>query len=86
MITGKWCRDFESYAKEQNISKKMYMWYTPCPKCATKYGKNYVAHRPGRMSRTFVIRHIHGQRGRTTISWRKIAACAGEAHGLRLAR
>jgi hypothetical protein len=20
----------------------MYMWYTTCPKCAKKYGKNYV--------------------------------------------
>jgi hypothetical protein len=23
--------------------KKWYMWYTTCPKCAKKYGKNYVA-------------------------------------------
>jgi hypothetical protein len=22
--------------------KKEYMWYTTCPKCAKKYGKNYV--------------------------------------------
>jgi hypothetical protein len=22
--------------------KKWYMWYTTCPKCAKKYGKNYV--------------------------------------------
>jgi len=41
--TGKWCRDFESYAREQNLLiKKWYMWYTTCPKCAKKYGKNYV--------------------------------------------
>jgi effector-binding domain-containing protein len=41
--TGKWCRDFESYAQEQNLTiKKWYMWYTTCPKCAKKYGKNYV--------------------------------------------
>lgn len=41
--TGKWCKDFESYAKnkKQNV-KKYYMWYTTCPKCAKKYGKNYV--------------------------------------------
>jgi hypothetical protein len=41
--TGKWCKDFESYAKAKNLSiKKQYMWYTTCPKCEKKYGKNYV--------------------------------------------
>ena len=41
--TGKWCKDFEIMMKSKNlISKKMYMWYTTCPKCAKKYGKNYV--------------------------------------------
>lgn len=41
--TGKWCKDFEAYAKEKGFTmKKMYMWYTTCPKCAKKYGKNYV--------------------------------------------
>ena len=41
--TGKWVRDFGEYAKSKNILiKKMYMWYTTCPKCAKKYGKNYV--------------------------------------------
>jgi hypothetical protein len=41
--TGKWCRDFETYANSQNLKiKKWYMWYTTCPKCAKKYGKNYV--------------------------------------------
>jgi hypothetical protein len=42
--TGKWCKDAESIVKSkgQNV-KKMYMWYTTCPKCAKKYGKNYVA-------------------------------------------
>jgi len=39
--TGKWCKDFEAYAKDKKI-KKQYMWYTTCPKCAKKYGKNYV--------------------------------------------
>ncbi|MEI8048124.1 MAG: hydrolase [Bacteroidota bacterium] len=29
-------------SKGQNV-KKMYMWYTTCPKCAKKYGRNYVA-------------------------------------------
>jgi hypothetical protein len=41
--TGKWCRDFESLAKSRNLSiRKWYMWYTTCPECAKKYGKNYV--------------------------------------------
>ncbi|MBN1157141.1 hypothetical protein JXA85_05960 [Candidatus Woesearchaeota archaeon] len=41
--TGKWCKDFEEYAKRKKLTvKKMYMWYTTCPKCAKKYGKNYV--------------------------------------------
>lgn len=41
--TGLWCEDFDKYAKEENAEiKKMYMWYTTCPKCAKKYGKNYV--------------------------------------------
>ena len=41
--TGKWCKDFEKLAKAKNLNiKKYYMWYTTCPKCARKYGKNYV--------------------------------------------
>lgn len=41
--TGKWTQDFENYAKDKAIAlKKIYMWYTTCPKCAKKYGKNYV--------------------------------------------
>jgi len=41
--TGKWCKDLEEHAKAQGAQiKKMYMWYTTCPKCAKKYGKNYV--------------------------------------------
>lgn len=41
--TGKWCKDFEEYAKRKKLDiKKMYMWYTTCPKCAKKYGKNCV--------------------------------------------
>jgi len=41
--TGKWCKDFEKHAKSKNMQvKKLYMWYTTCPKCAKKYGKNYV--------------------------------------------
>jgi len=41
--TGKWCKDFESLAKSKDHEiKKQYMWYTTCPRCAKKYGKNYV--------------------------------------------
>ena len=41
--TGKWCKDFEEFTKGKNIDiKKQYMWYTTCPKCAKKWGKNYV--------------------------------------------
>ena len=42
--TEKWCKDFESIAVAKGYTiKKWYMWYTTCPKCAKKYGKNYVA-------------------------------------------
>lgn len=41
--TGKWMKDFETTLKTKELTtKKMYMWYTTCPKCAKKYGKNYV--------------------------------------------
>lgn len=41
--TEKWCKDFESLAKGKGFTiTKWYMWYTTCPKCAKKYGKNYV--------------------------------------------
>ncbi len=41
--TGKWCKDFEAAAgaREMKIIK-WYMWYIACPKCAKKFGKNYV--------------------------------------------
>lgn len=42
--TGKWCKDFEGAAKSKGFAiKKWFMWYTTCPKCAKKYGKNHVA-------------------------------------------
>lgn len=42
--TGKWCKDYEAYVREKALDiKKWYMWYTTCPKCAKKYGRNYVA-------------------------------------------
>ena len=41
--TSKWCKDFEKVVIETNMKvKKWDMWYTTCPKCAKKYGKNYV--------------------------------------------
>jgi len=41
--TNQWCEDFKEYAKSKNIEiAKWYMWYTTCPKCTKKYGKNYV--------------------------------------------
>jgi hypothetical protein len=41
--TGKWTKEFESLTANKSLKiKKMYMWYTTCPKCAKKYGKNYV--------------------------------------------
>ena len=41
--TGKWCKDFEAKAGEKGLKvKKQNMWYTTCPKCAKKFGKNYV--------------------------------------------
>jgi hypothetical protein len=42
--TAKWCDDYKKNAGEKGIEiKKWYMWYTTCPACAKKYGKNYVA-------------------------------------------
>lgn len=42
--TGKWCDDYKAIATTKGFTvKKWYMWYTTCPKCAKKYGKNYVA-------------------------------------------
>lgn len=41
--TGKWGQDFDKVVKEKGLTiKKCYMWYTTCPKCAKKYGKNYT--------------------------------------------
>lgn len=42
--TGKWMVDFEAHMKTKGLKdKRVFMWYTTCPKCAKKYGKNYVA-------------------------------------------
>jgi hypothetical protein len=41
--TGKWVKDFSKFLKSRREKlRKMYMWYTTCPKCAKKYGKNYT--------------------------------------------
>lgn len=41
--TGKWMKDAAADVKSRGMTvKKWYMWYTTCPKCAKKYGKNYV--------------------------------------------
>lgn len=41
--TGKWCKNFKDLAKSKGLKiSKWYMWYTTCPKCAKKYGKNYT--------------------------------------------
>ena len=38
-----WMKDLESYVSEQNKKmKKMYFFYTTCPKCAKHWDKNYV--------------------------------------------
>lgn len=42
--TGIWMKDFENIVKSKGFNKNnILLWYTTCPKCAKKYGKNYVA-------------------------------------------
>ncbi|MEI7603813.1 MAG: hydrolase [bacterium] len=39
----KWMKEMDTYVQEKgNTVKKYYMYYTTCPKCAKKYGHNYV--------------------------------------------
>ncbi len=41
--TGNWTKDFEQILATKNYKNaKIYTWYTTCPKCAKKFGKNYV--------------------------------------------
>lgn len=41
--TREWHEDFARRLAEQGaLSVPVYSWYTTCPKCAKKYGKNYV--------------------------------------------
>lgn len=38
-----WHREMNNFVKSKGREiKKMYYYYTTCPKCAKKYGKNYV--------------------------------------------
>ncbi|MBT3691407.1 hypothetical protein HOD75_00145 [archaeon] len=40
---GKWVKEMEKYVSAKNKKiEKLYFYYTTCPKCAKKYGKNYV--------------------------------------------
>jgi len=40
---GKWTKEMENYVRTKGKElKKMYFYYTTCPKCAKFYGKNYV--------------------------------------------
>ncbi len=42
--TGTWMKNMKETLDQKGLpSDKLYMWYTTCPKCAKKYGKNYVA-------------------------------------------
>ncbi len=40
---GAWIKDMYDFAKSKKKKvKKLYFYYTTCPKCAKAYGKNYV--------------------------------------------
>ncbi len=40
---GEWIKEMEKYVQAKGKKmKKMYFFYTTCPKCAKYYGKNYV--------------------------------------------
>ncbi|VVB54233.1 Uncharacterised protein [uncultured archaeon] len=39
----KWIKEMQDYAKSKGKTpKRLLFYYTTCPKCAKKYGKNYV--------------------------------------------
>lgn len=41
--TKKWIKEMRTFVKSKDRKmKKMYFFYTTCPKCAKYYGKNYV--------------------------------------------
>ncbi len=40
---GKWAKGMQKYVRSKGKDiKKMYFYYTTCPKCAEYYGKNYT--------------------------------------------
>jgi hypothetical protein len=40
---GTWVKEMNAHVKAQGKTmKQLYFYYTTCPKCAKKYGKNYV--------------------------------------------
>lgn len=40
---GKWVKDTQAFVKSKGKElKKLYFFYTTCPKCAKAYGKNYI--------------------------------------------
>jgi len=40
----KWIEEMKAFVQSKGKSfRKLYFYYTTCPKCAKKYGKNYVA-------------------------------------------
>jgi len=40
---GKWAKEMDVFVKSKEKElKKMYFFYTTCPKCAKLYGKNYI--------------------------------------------
>ncbi|MBA7649313.1 hypothetical protein ES703_57110 [subsurface metagenome] len=40
---GKWVKEMKAYVKSKaREMKKMYFFYTTCPKCAEVYGRNYT--------------------------------------------
>ncbi|MFA5157627.1 MAG: hydrolase [Patescibacteria group bacterium] len=42
-MVGKWAKEMEEYVKSKDKEiKKLYFSYTTCPKCAKKFGHNYV--------------------------------------------
>lgn len=42
--TGNWVAEYKKEADKRGyIIKQWFMWYTTCPRCSKKYGKNYVA-------------------------------------------
>ena len=40
---GNWVKEMQTYVGGKGLKmSKLYFYYTTCPKCAKKYGKNYV--------------------------------------------